>query len=173
MGTSAFLMAAATALWLTSELYESEKVVESVAPLSNASRPREIRAWTAPAELTPTFSSSFRILARSVFEGIFPEDEFGLNSSRTSLVGATLRVSSEVAMALLEEDVVLTLVLGVEGAEEAATLELLAFGVVGLEAAVTVEDGLERELAPAEAGVGVVAVAADDDGVAIDFNVAR
>ena len=57
--------------------------------------------------------------------------------------------------------------------EEAATLELLAFGVVGLAAAVTVEDALELELAPAEAGVGVVAVAADDDGVAIDFNVAR
>lgn len=57
--------------------------------------------------------------------------------------------------------------------EEAATLELLAFGVVELTAAVTVEDGLERELASAEAGVGVVAVAADDDGVAIYFNVAR
>lgn len=56
---------------------------------------------------------------------------------------------------------------------EAATLELLAFGVVGLVEAVTVDDGLELELAPAEAGVGVVAVAADDDGVAIDFNVTR
>jgi hypothetical protein len=106
-------------------------------------------------------------------EGIFPEDEFGLNSSRISLVGATLRVSSEVAIALLEEDVALTLVLEEDGVAEATTLELLAFGVGGLEAAEAVEGGFELELAPAEAGVCVVAVAADDDGVAINFNVAR